>query len=123
MKRVKTFNGMTFEPNALFIKEEMEPDTFVAESKMTAATTEITYVAQKRNPYVTLLSLQYSYVTDDQRAQIIAMYETLDTEYEIEHLDATTDTVRFRMDAPPVFSETFEGSCLFVAEINLMKDI
>ena len=123
MKRVKKFNGMIFEPNALFVKEEMEPDTFILETKISAATTEITYVAEKKNPYVTLQSLQYSYITDDQRSQIIAMYEALDTLYLIEYLDATTDTVRFRMDNPPTLSETFEGSCTFTTEINLMKDI
>ncbi len=119
MKRVKTLNGMTFNPNALFIKEEMETDALIATSKKSAAGTNICFVANNQNQNITLQTLQYSYITDEQREIIMGMFIDLGQTYTIGYLEGGTEEVGFKYDEPPTFDETYEGSCLFTGEIFL----
>ncbi len=113
---------MTFEPNALFIKEEMEPDDIVGKTVLSAALTNISYVGTKINPNITLDSMQYSYITDAQRELIISMYKDIGQTYDIEYLEGGTQEVSFRYDEPPKFTESYEGSCLFKGIIYLIKN-
>ncbi len=112
---------MTFEPNALFIKEEMESDALIATNQKSATGTNILFVTVNNNQNMTLQSMQYSYVTDDQRQAINTMYEDIGNTYTVDSLDSGSDEVAFKYDEAPIFTETFEGSCLFTATIYLYK--
>ncbi len=121
MLRAKSIGAVTFLTNTLFINEEFTPNKIMGESIKSAAGTDIVYAAEDFTPTITLDSKQNGIITDDQRIAIIAMWENIDVTYTLTYSDATTDTVRFRHESPPTFTEIWEGACAYVAVIPLAK--
>jgi len=120
MKRVRKLGSVTFDKNAMFVLQEFEPNTFMAQVRKNAAGTNIEYYARDNAPELTLDSQTYSLLTEDDITAIIAMYDTV-ADYTIEYTDATTQSVRFRLDKPPTFSEYSVGACLYQATVYLTK--
>ncbi len=120
MKRVRRLENIIFDMNALYVQQEFVPNTFMADVVKSAAGTNIEYYAIDNNPEITLDSQNYSLLSDDDRAAIISLYN-VPSEYTIEYTDASTQSVRFRLDKPPEFTELSEGSCLYRTKIYLTR--
>ncbi len=123
MKRVSKLENVEFTPNKLFIKEEEQPTSRPGFQVESTLYTDIYFVTEDRTPEITLLSKDTGIITDQQRDEIIQMYEDTSRTYTLEYSDGSTDIVRFRWETPPTFTETHEGSCFFRAIIPLSKTI
>ncbi len=120
MKRVRRLDTVIFTMNAMYVEQEFQPNTYLAETIKAADGTNIEYYAIDHNPELTLDSMNYSLLSDSDRAAIIALYNT-PAEYELQYVDGTTETVTFRLDKPPEFTELSEGSCLYRGVIYLTR--
>ncbi len=121
MLRASSLGAVDFDMNTLFIKEQFTPNTVMGESVKSAAGTDIVYSATDYTPAITLESKENGWVTETQRAALVAMWEVINTTYLLTYDNATTDTVRFRHEAPPVFIPTIEGCDKFTVIIPLAK--
>lgn len=123
MKRAKQLGNVLFSFNTLFIQEEMSDDTVMAESIMSAGGTHVVYEATINTPYITLDSKQYGWITEAQRAELVAMWKQLGQTFTLTYKDNTTETVRMAHEKKMVFTPLYEGSQKYTAIIPLAKVI
>lgn len=121
MLRASQLGSVTFDFNTLFIQEEYVPNAVMGDSIKSAAGTDIVYSALDNTPTITLDSKDNGIIEEADRVALIAMWKTINTTYTLTYDNSTTETVRFRHEAPPQFSELWEGACRFLAVIPLAK--
>ncbi len=121
MLRASKIGAVEFSTNTLFIREQFVPNTVMGESVKSAVGTDIVYSAIDYTPAITLDSKENGLITEAQRVSLITMWEATNTTYTLTYDNATTETVRFRHEAPPVFTEIWEGACQYLATIPLAK--
>ena len=121
MLRAKSLGAVSFDVNTLFIEEQYNNDSVDGIAILSASGSHIVYESAINTPYITLDSKQYGIITEEQRAALIVMWETLDTTYTLTYDDDTTEVVRMAKEKQLVFTPLFEGSCEFRAVIPLAK--
>jgi len=122
MKRVKSLGSVIFNTNTLFIQEEFTNNNLLAEARVSAAGTRVEYVALNNSPDITIQSLENGWIDEVQRQAITAMFLSIDSTFLLKYNDDSTDTIRFKHDAPPIFTQLFEGAEMYTATIFLIKD-
>ena len=120
MKRVRSLGSVVFDKNAMFVQQDYEPNTFMAATIKSAAGTNIEFYATDNTPELTLDSQGYSVIDEAGVDGIINMYNN-PSEYQLQYVDGSTQSVRFRLDKPPKFTEYALGACLYTATIYLTK--
>ncbi len=121
MKRAKSLDTVTFSMNTLFIQEEFTDNSLLAEAKLSAAGTRISYVAVINTPNITLDSKEYGWIKEEEKNLIDIMFLDIDSTFILTYNDDTTDEVMFRHEVPPSFTATHEGSQTYTAIIPLVK--
>ncbi len=121
MLRAKQLGAVIFAENTLFIDEEFADDSTMGEAVMSAVGTHIVYEANVYTPYITLDSKQYGWISEAQRAALIAMQIQLNTTFTLTYDDDTTETVRFAREKKMIFTPLYEGCTRYTAVIPLAK--
>ena len=123
MKRARKLGNVEFTLNSLFIREQMQPDSKISEMQMSAAGTHIVYMADIATPYITLDSMQYGWIDDTQREELLSMWAAQDdtVTYVLTYDDNSTEIVRMAVEKEIVFTPLFEGACIYTAVIPLAK--
>lgn len=121
MLRATSLGAVTFDTNTLFIQEQYNSNSVDGLMKMSTEGTHIVYESAINTPYITLDSREHGLLTEANRAAIMTMWEALDTTYTLTYDNAATETVRFAHEKKIVFTELYEGACLFKCIIPLAK--
>lgn len=111
--RVKQLGAVVFENNTIFVDESFNPKNVLSEMRMSGAGTHIVYESAINTPYVTLNSMEYSWVTKEQKTALELMWEALGVNYVIIYEDDSTADVRMAREKDLVFTPLSEGSCDF----------
>ncbi|RLA76696.1 MAG: hypothetical protein DRG30_02200 [Epsilonproteobacteria bacterium] len=119
----KSLGAVEFD-TPIFISETDTPNTTLGEEYMSAGGTYIAFESAIHTPYITLLSRGDSseVVDNDKKAELIAMWEQLDTSFLLTYSDDTTDNVRMvKGEGNLVFTPLFGGACQSRVLIKLAK--
>lgn len=120
MKKVKQINTIVL-LHQLWIKEEEEPNTVISEVALSGAGTHVVFQAVMNTPYITLISKEYGWLSEDNMNDLKILYNQLGATFDITYSDDTTDTVRVAHEKGIVFTPIYEGACYFSVTINLAK--
>ncbi len=111
--RVKQLGSVVFENNTIFVDESFTPDNSISEVGLSTLGTHIVYEAPIHTPYITLNSMEYSWVTAAQKTALESMWGTLDTTSTLTYENDSTVEVRMAREKKLIFTPLHEGECGF----------
>ena len=117
MRRVKRLGNVTFW-QTIFTNEETQSTKVQAKARRCSDGSLVVY-EQKIKPYIILDTGSNGWIDDEQRSQIVEMFNEMGTTYELEYDDGSTITVRPAREKKLNLKPIFEGAGEFLGTIPL----
>ena len=121
MKRVRRLGDATFRMNSMFVREFLEPESYMTSVAMSAAGSRIVWVQRISTPYRTIFGGEHGWIDDETASKILDMWENAGATYDIEYTDGSIETVRMAVEKRLVITPLYDGAQYHTVEIPTEK--